>query len=374
MDTTPNATMTVLRRAQHVLFAVLVIVAAVRTAQSGSPWVGALGGAGLIAWYALGPLTKARMWWLGVLVAGWIALSVYGADWVWVAFPLFFLCLRVLPTPVGQVAVGALTLFAAAGFMWHRGSLDVAALVGPVIGAAVAIVMTAVYDTMRADAAARAELLQELLAAQKELRESERRAGAVGERERLAREIHDTITQGLTSIVFLLQAGGRTHLSTALSTAQSSLEESRRLIAALAPAELNGRPLADALKRVADDSMRVGLDTALVVDGTPYRLPTSTEVALLRVAQGALANVRVHARASHARVTLTYQPDKVRLDVADDGHGFDPHEPPVGKGSGIGLSSMRGRLGEVGGILVVESTPGEGSALSAIVPATEVPA
>lgn len=372
MDTTVNSAVTVLRKAQHVLFVVLVIVAAVRTAQSGSLWVGVLGGAGLIAWYALGPLTKSRMWWLGVLVAGWIALSVYGTDWVWVAFPLFFLCLRVLPAPVGQVAVGVLTLIAAAGFMWHRRSLDLAALVGPVIGAAVAIVMTAVYDTMRADAAARTELLKELLAAQQELRESERRAGAIGERERLAREIHDTITQGLTSIVVLLQAGGRTHHSAALHTAQASLEESRRLIRALTPAELEGRPLADALKRVTRESVRMGLDATLVVDGTPYRLPTPTEVALLRVAQGALANVRTHADARQARVTLAYQPGEVRLDVADDGRGFDPHAPHTGMGSGIGLTSMRGRLSEVGGTLIVESTPGEGTALSATVPATEV--
>lgn len=373
MDTAPNSTVTVLRKAQHVLFAVLVVVAALRTAQSGSVWVGALGGVGLLTWYALGGLAKSRMWWLGVLVAGWVALSVYGTDWVWVAFALFFLCLRVLPAPVGQIAVGVLTLIAAAGFMWHRQSLDVAAVVGPVIGAAVAIVMTAVYDTMRADAAARAELLKELLAAQQELRDSERRAGVIGERERLAREIHDTIMQGLSSIVFLLQAGGRAHVSAALNTAQVSLEESRRLIRALTPIELDGRPLAEALKRVTLASAQVGLDATLVIDGIPYWLPTPSEVALLRVAQGALANVRAHAGAKQARVTLAYQPGEVRLDIADDGRGFDPDALPTGKGSGIGLSSMRGRLSEVGGTLIVESSPGEGTALSATVPAAEMP-
>lgn len=373
MDTSPNSAMIVLRKAQHVLFAVLVVVAALRTAQSGSVLVGVLGGIGLLSWYALGGLAKSRTWWLGVLVAGWVALSVYGTDWVWVAFALFFLCLRVLPAPAGQIAVGVLTLIAAAGFMWHRQSLDLAAVVGPAIGAAVAIVMTAVYDTMRADADARAELLKELLAAQQELRESERRAGVIGERERLAREIHDTITQGLSSIVFLLQAGRRPHVSAALHTAQLSLDDSRRLIRALTPLDLDGRPLADALKRVTYSSTQLGLDATLVVDGTPYSLPTPSEVALLRVAQGALANVHAHADAKHARVTLAYQPGEVRLDIADDGQGFDPDAPPAGKGSGIGLSSMRGRLSEVGGTLIVESSPGEGTALSATVPAAAMP-
>ena len=97
-------------------------------------------------------------------------------------------------------------------------------------------------------------------------------------------------------------------------------------------------------------------------------MPTAVEVVLLRVTQGALANVRNHANAGHATVSLTYQPSCVRLDVADDGRGRRVEPAPVGDGSGTGLASMRRRLREVGGSLDVESAPGEGTALSASVP------
>ena len=107
-----------------------------------------------------------------------------------------------------------------------------------------------------------------------------------------------------------------------------------------------------------------------MVDGETGPLPTPVAVALLRVTQAALANVRAHARAATVVVTLAFQPAAVRVDVADDGVGFDPRDPAASpsSGTGLGLSAMSSRLAEVGGVLVVESTPGEGTAISATVP------
>jgi signal transduction histidine kinase len=105
-------------------------------------------------------------------------------------------------------------------------------------------------------------------------------------------------------------------------------------------------------------------------DGEPVVLATAVEVALLRLAQGALANVRQHARATRVGITLTYSDHEVRLDVVDDGVGFDPRlvTRPSAEGAGFGLRAMHDRLAALGGTLDVESTPGSGTAVAATVP------
>lgn len=178
----------------------------------------------------------------------------------------------------------------------------------------------------------------------------------------------------------MLQSGGRSYdsapeparrrLVTALEAARSTLDDTRRMVRALAPAELVDRPLDKALQRILDTSSQLGLRTSFVVDGEPVPLPTSAAVALLRLGQGAVANVTTHAAATRVGVTLTFQPDSVSLDIVDDGRGFDPGEstPSATAGTGFGLRAMRSRLAEVGGTLVVESGPGTGTAISAAIP------
>ncbi|MFJ2840724.1 sensor histidine kinase [Streptomyces griseofuscus] len=104
----------------------------------------------------------------------------------------------------------------------------------------------------------------------------------------------------------------------------------------------------------------------------PERLPAPVESALLRIAQGALANVREHAGATTATLTLTCLDDQIVLDVMDDGRGFKPAEDrrdgTGGEGRGHGLPAIRARLRQLGGTLTVESAPGEGTALSAAIP------
>ncbi|TDD76144.1 sensor histidine kinase [Actinomadura darangshiensis] len=208
----------------------------------------------------------------------------------------------------------------------------------------------------------RLRLIEELDRTRDELAEVSREAGVLAERERLARDIHDTIAQGFTSITMLLQAaeaetGPNRHLELAARSARENLAETRGLVAALAPPALDGNSLVEALRRMARD---FDLPADLIVEGEPRPLD-AVEIVLLRVTQEALANVRKHSGAEKARVTLSYG-DAVRLTVADDGRGFAPGEVE----RGFGLRGMRGRVEQVGGTFTV--TGEDGTTVAAEVP------
>ncbi len=218
----------------------------------------------------------------------------------------------------------------------------------------------------------RAELIAQLERTRAELAEVNREAGILAERNRLASEIHDTIAQGFTSIVMLVQAAeavigddterARKQLDLIARTARENLAEARALVAGLAPAALAAAPLADALARLAYRAgEESGEQASFEVRGVPRPLGTGAEVVLLRVCQEALANVRKHAGASSARVVLNYGDDEVRLEVSDDGAGFDAELPTAG----YGLRGMRARVSEIGGELTVRSVPGTGTTVTA---------
>jgi signal transduction histidine kinase len=221
----------------------------------------------------------------------------------------------------------------------------------------------------------RRELIQQLEATRAELAEVSREAGVMAERERLAAEIHDTLAQGFTSILMLLQAaeprlgedpgGARRQIGLAVRTARENLAEARALVAAVPPAALGDSSLDEAVRRLAGRlGEELDLDTECVVSGQPRRLAARSEVVLLRAAQEGLANVRKHAKAGSVAVTLDYGATAVRLEVRDDGTGFDPETA-----SGFGLRGMRERAAQVGGTLDVRSVPGAGSAITVEVPA-----
>ncbi|MEU5992696.1 sensor histidine kinase [Spirillospora sp. NPDC047418] len=208
----------------------------------------------------------------------------------------------------------------------------------------------------------RKRLIEELDRTRGELAGVSREAGVLAERERLARDIHDTIAQGFTSITMLLQAaeaevGPNRHLELALRSARENLAETRGLVAALAPPALDGGSLVEALRRMARD---FDLPAGLAVEGEPRPLD-AVEVVLLRVTQEALANVRKHAEATQVKVRLEYG-DAVRLTVADDGRGFAPEEV----GRGFGLRGMRSRVEQAGGTFTV--TGGDGTVVEAVIP------
>ena len=221
----------------------------------------------------------------------------------------------------------------------------------------------------------RASLIEQLSQTRAELARANRRAGVLAERQRLSGEIHDTVAQGFTSIIMLLQAAdadverqpaaARGHLALALETARDNLAEARALVAALAPAGLEPGALDAALRRLAATADgHPGAAARFEVRGTAVPLPRPAEVMLLRVAQEALANARKHARAGQVIVCLRYGEGQVGLDVTDDGSGFDPGQAA----GGYGLPGMRARAEEAGGRLQVRSSPGCGTTVSVVVP------
>jgi signal transduction histidine kinase len=212
-----------------------------------------------------------------------------------------------------------------------------------------------------------------------------REAGVLDERSRVAREIHDTLAQGLTGIIMQLEAaqqagdlgspGWRPHVDEACELVRESLVEARRSVQALRPAPLEESRLPDAIAKMARRwSETSSLALTFHATGEPRSLQAEIEVTLFRAAQEALTNVARHARASRVGLTVSYLDDVVLLDVRDDGIGFDVasangHGGPWG-GHQFGLRAMGQRLRQVGGGLEIESAPGAGTALHVHVPAT----
>ncbi|MFJ3586044.1 sensor histidine kinase [Streptomyces sp. NPDC090127] len=342
-----------------------------------SPWIVLLCGA-LAALYVLGPVlgtraTPRRLAWLFTVVAVWMVLVLLAPSFAWCAVPLFYTGLRTLPPRAALVLVALLTAFVVfAQVQLSKNGFDPDLVVAP---PAVAAIATAVFVHAQRLADRQRALIDDLIRTRRELAATERREGTLAERQRLSMEIHDSLAQGLSSQQMLLQAAERTwdsdpstarrHVRTAESIAERNLAEARRFVHDLAPADLaEGGGLQEALRTVAGRE-----SAAFRVDGAPVPLPERVQSALLRIAQGALANVREHAAATSAAVTLTYLDDQVVLDVADDGRGFEPSSAREGGGvRGHGLPAMRVRARQLGGTLTVESTPGEGTVLSVAIP------
>jgi signal transduction histidine kinase len=217
---------------------------------------------------------------------------------------------------------------------------------------------------------------------QEQLLTQAREAGISEERRRLAREIHDTLAQGLMGIITQLQAAqgaggeaGARHIELATELARESLSEARRSVQALAPEPLAGARLPDAIQDVSERWCELhGLEVSFTTTGTPRVMRPEIEVALLRTAQEALANVARHANATRVGLTLSYMEDLVTLDVRDDGVGFvtvngsGPRRPRDDQG-GFGLPGMRQRVEGVAGTLEIESEPDGGTAICAAIPA-----
>lgn len=389
----PGGVAPVLRAMQigaHILFVLLLAIGVGRVlaTQGAHDWWIVVIAAAELAWYGCGVFfarggrsagtankASGRMW-LGILVLGWLVLVVSDPNFVWLSFALFFLCFHLLSIPQALGATGALTIVSITASLWHGVTDTMPSILGPLIGAAVAAGMAMVYQQLVQEAAERQLLVdelteahRELLGAQDELVALQRESGALAERSRLARDIHDTLAQGFSSILLLARAGLRGTETAPIftqiaDTAQENLVEARRVVAALAPADLESAPLESALRRLLGQlSDQTGITGELVTDGAQAALSMDYDVALLRVAQSGLANVRLHSQAQRVRLTLSYAADEVRLDIVDDGIGFDEREA-----GGFGLRAMRDRLAELGGTLVVESAPGDGTAVAATLP------
>ncbi|OII67392.1 MULTISPECIES: sensor histidine kinase [unclassified Streptomyces] len=344
-------------------------------------WVVVLSAA-LALLYVLEPrIARPRTVWLVAVVTVWTVLVVLAPSFALCAVPLLYTGLRTLPPRAALVLVALLTVFVVAALQkLADDGVDPVLLAAPPAAAAIA---TAVFVHAQRQADRQRALIADLIRTRRELAATERREGTLAERQRLSMEIHDTLAQGLSSQRMLLQAAERTwdgdpaaarrHVRTAASIAEHNLAEARRFVHDLAPADLaDGGDLPQALAALAArETASGGLEVRVHVEGAAgagTRLPAPVASALLRIAQGALANVREHAGAATAALTLTYLDDQVVLDVADDGRGFAPAAAPARGGRGHGLPAMRARAARLGGTLAVESAPGEGTVLSAAVP------
>ena len=299
-------------------------------------------------------------------------------SFAWTAVPLAFAALEVLAFPWALAVVVSMTVLVSAAWLRIVDALDPTLVAGPV---GLALVTVLAYRALEQEATARQRLIDELVDAQEELASAQRRTGALSERSRLSREIHDSVGQELSSINLLLNAAeqdwdrrpeqARDHVRTAAASGRAGLDEVRRVVNDLGPVGIGDNEPAEGLT-TALQLMAAGAGRATAVQvrvhGAP--VPVSVEVAgaIVRSARGALANVDEHAGACSAVVTLTYHPDEVLLDVRDDGRGFDPLRVPASARRGRGLPGLTGRAESLGGRAVVESAPGEGTSVSVALP------
>ncbi|MDR8414403.1 sensor histidine kinase [Nonomuraea sp. 3-1Str] len=305
---------------------------------------------------------------------------------------VFVQCFALLPGwwAYGGVAVTVGVLIASRPQTGRTPSeLFLSFVVGVVVASTVGLIIHTIADQsekrrtmiaqLRETGAKLAALAEENVSLQAQLLIRAREAGVLGERQRMAREIHDTLAQGLTGILTQLEAADealgdvpatRSRLDTVRALARESLTEARRSVQALRPAPLDEAQLPAALHDVAARwSRSSGVPASVTVTGEARPLHTEVEATLLRVAQEALANAAKHASAGRVGLTLSYMEDVVALDVRDDGSGFVPEETNPLNGGGFGLVAMQQRVTRLAGTFAIETAPGQGTGVSATVPA-----
>jgi signal transduction histidine kinase len=308
-------------------------------------------------------------WWPSrIYMAGNVVLLVTGVVFApWMSFTLFAVCplaFMTLPLREAIFVVIPANLVPVLSSLVEDGveTMLYGFLPGTLLTVSFAVLLGTWIHRIISQSEERGRLIKELEASREEVSRLSREAGVAAERTRLAAEIHDTLAQGFTSIVTLVQAAeseldgdrdkARRHLELALRTARENLGEARTLVAGLMPSELGTGSLDEAIRRQLE---RLAEETPIKatyrVEGESARLPTVLEVVLLRAVQESLTNVRKHAGASAVSICLRVNGSSAVLEVADDGAGFDPELAS----DGFGLRGMRSRASQVGGSLSVQS-------------------
>lgn len=328
---------------------------------------------------------SARWWWAAVVVL-WLSALVLANDFLWVLFPLVFVTLAVLPRPANLLAAAVLWAAGVVVVAWlHPQHWHIAVAIGPGIGTVFAVAIYVSYRALHREALTQRRIAEELAATQQELAATEHQAGRLEERERLARDIHDTLAQGLSSIVLLARAGRASAstgeavdvFSTIEDTARDNLAEARRFVRDLtAPSAQADLPdaITEILQRMRRRGSGLGESTEFRANfsgDTHRRLPESVVTAVVRCVQEALNNVAKHAHAAHAVVSVAVLGDELTVDIFDDGRGFDPARAPQQESShGYGLGGIQQRIAALSGTVNIESTPGEGTVVAARIPLT----
>ena len=374
-----------LRTGLHVLFAALAVLVIVRAVISPteSNVAAIVLTLGMIVTYGIGAVktrtTRQRgrvlcLLWLAALSLEWVVLLWLTPEAAYLVFPLFFLYLHLLGPWWGGAAIVVATATAICALGIHSG-WSLGGVIGPLVGAGVALLIGLGYQALAREAEQRETLMRELVATRGQLAATEHESGVLAERARLAREIHDTVAQGLSSIQMLLYAAeksdperpGAEHIRLARDTAASNLADARRFIRELTPPDLDDRGLGRALRRLAESQWAAqGLHVNVRVSDT-IDLPMHVQTALLRIAQGAIANVIQHADATTVTITLDADHERLQFTIADDGKGFDPNMAafePRGRSDSFGLQATRERAEQLGGSLTLDTHPGEGTQLT----------
>ena len=385
----------------HAAFAGLLAIAGTALLVDGDrapgPWLALLA---LAAAYALLGVPAARtddlrrgrayLAVLVVAVGGLLAMRPGLNFLLFIAFPQVWFFAR--GRRDGAVWTAVLAVAAATGMVTAHGpdslrevsaSLAVSLLFSLVLG----LWITSIIEQSRQ----RSELIAELESTREELARAHHAAGVAAERERFAREVHDTLAQSFTSIVLLAQTAGALarsgggssadggdaarllariaeRLDLVESSARDGLAEARTVVAAMAPVDLADGTLVEALETLAQRVSRESGIAVRVEASGGAALTRAQEVVLLRAAQEALGNVRRHASATTARLRLSAGDGATTLEVVDDGVGFDP-AGRAADAPGYGLSGMLGRVTDAGGRLGVDSAPGRGTRVTVTVPA-----
>lgn len=306
----------------------------------------------------------------GLLVATafWLPLTILAPSFGWCGFALFFAVHRVIRGRLAIVISGAIVVAVSVGLFLMSNGDDLGLVLGPFFGG---LVLAYAYTALDRALDAQQVLIGELIDTREQLADSERDAGALAERERVASELHDTVVQRTATALLMLESDElrpgeqSAEVRGAQDELREALIETRRLLHGLADPRTTADSLAAALEAQA---LAAGASFSLV--GAERAVPDAVSHALQRVVQEALVNAGKHANASSIHVTLTFFDSEVGVDVADDGVGFSAvnGSDRAETGSGFGIRAMTWRMESLGGALTVDSHPGEGTVVSAIVP------
>ncbi len=336
-----------------------------------------------------------RRWavlWLSLITIMWAVLMLGSVEFSWLVFPLFFLHLHLLPRWAGIVMVLLMTAGVVVA-QWAASGADfppLPVIVGPLFGMAFSVAASKAYRLLYQEGELQRQAADELRRTRAELAATQHESGVLAERARLAREIHDTLAQGFSSIILVSRAALRTldsgdlestgeSLTMVEATAAENLAEARNFVRGLSAPALSEVSLVESLSRLCSKTQREAaarggkLNCSFRLDGEPIDLPQPYKVTLLRATQASLANVWLHAKARSAVVSLAFLGSEVTLDVYDDGRGFEVEKlagtvAARADGSGFGLRSMRERVEAQGGTMTIESAPGDGTVVAIRLP------
>jgi signal transduction histidine kinase len=290
-------------------------------------------------------------------------------------YPVIFSVLPLGPALVVAAVVSLAPLALEVIVLGPRSPEMPVSVAATVLGMVAALVVGTVIVTSMRQRARLEAVVSELEASRAETDRLSRAAGVAAERERLAREIHDTLAQGFTSIVALAQAveaeldtdaaAASRHVELIRTTARENLAEALVMVAGLTPPALGEDSLVAAVRRQCDRlAAETGIAVSLCADPDLPALGMAVDVVLLRATQEAFANIRKHAQASAVGVEISIADGHLRLSVVDNGVGLADDHP-----EGYGLRGMRARVAQVGGTMTVSSPPGGGVNIEIAVPA-----